>query len=415
MISKLSIVGGSSPAIVDFFYAAHRGKLEIDEVCLIARHPEKLAVVAQFCRRYCDELGYRTRITEETDLRRGLEGTEYVLNKVKIGGEQMFNRSGHIFKSLGFQEHARLIASAVTNLREMHGIGEAVLAACPQAWMIQYSNPCGIITESLMRHYPDLKVLSGCPEAGRVRRKLGALLGRQTDTFAVGGFEMEWVGFNHCAWILSATLDGQDAMPELIEKNDALETPLFNSLLARETGCIWSRHAAEFTARTYMPEGDYLAEARNYQSRFNDRALLEAYADKTLKPSEVLANKQRVDWYEGCVVGVLQGLSGDTPTRYYCSMPSSIAAPSFPGFTVECAVTVQANSVRLVQQSHLPTFIPGVAALVRSCEELMIEASLAMDRKKFVQAMALHPATPGLEAAEHAADLVVEELGIPLS
>src|SRR5262249_1351782 len=158
----------------------------------------KLAAVADFSRRLCAEIDCPTRIATATDLREGLRGASHVLNQVKVGGSGVWHRCQHLLRSFGIEGHALNSGGAVSNREFGLGLAQAVLEAAPQAWLIEFTNPCGLHAEAFARHAPGLKVVTGCNMPLREREAAAALLGLEVRADRPGGLEIAWFGFNHC-------------------------------------------------------------------------------------------------------------------------------------------------------------------------------------------------------------------------
>jgi 6-phospho-beta-glucosidase len=420
-ISKLAILGGSSSNTVDLFPALAKARIQIDEISLIGRSREKVELIASFSKRLCQELPYSTKITTHTDIRAGMEGADFILNHIRVGGDALAARAGTVIKKHGLQGQARNFVQALSNLRVMHELAEEALKTAPKAWFIQFANPSGLITESIMRSLPGLKVISGCPAPGRARISFANLLNVPLkDPFNPSGLEIHWIGFNHCAWIADITHEGRSLMREAMEKNEALEKPIAPVTLARQTGCFWMMEAGKLLSHPQVPIADPEMPAgpsnlSSPASESREEALFKSYADSTLSPGAVMKTRKQVDWYDGCVTGILRGLRGPTPVRYFCKVPSNLSLHQFPGTSVECPVTLSASEgIQPLKTASLPRGVLAMAGLLRVCEGLLIEGTLERRRSKLVECFALHPSSPGPTIAEDLVDELNKALDLQL-
>jgi 6-phospho-beta-glucosidase len=418
MIAKLTLIGGSSINTPEIFSClAHRG-LVVDEVCLVARSADKLETVQRFCRRLCDELGLRTQVSATTELREGLQGAEYVINQVKVGGTGVWHRCQHILRSFGIAGHALNHGGLISNLHIVLGYARAVLEVCPDAWMVEFTNPCGMQAEAFAEHAPGLKLVTGCNVPLNARRQTAQLFGQTLDPTEVGGVEIAWFGFNHCAWIGDVAEAGASRMPEALTLNAASPQPVWNVPIAAQFGVFAVSDAAALFQKPAAPDLDAAATAaRGFTDATpgREREALVHFADSSLRPTEALSRKRRANWYDSCLIPILEGLAGTTPRRYFCSLPTAAALPDMPGRTVEVAAELCHGELRpAFSLAPLSPPLKALASLLRASEILAIEAALHGSRSKAIESLAIHPACPSLQHAQHAVDFLIREVGLDL-
>lgn len=418
MIAKLTLIGGSSVNTPELFTCLARRGLVVDEVCLVARSAEKLETLQHFSRRLCEELGLRTRVSATTDLQHGLVGSQYVINQVKVGGTAVWQRCQHILRSFGITGHALNHGGLISNLHVVLGYARTVLQVCPEAWFIEFTNPCGIQAEAFAEHAPGLKLVTGCNVPLNARRQTAELFGQALDPTEVGGLEIAWFGFNHCAWIGDVTENGESRMPEAIARNAAAEKPAWNVPIAAQFGVFAVADAPALFQKPAAPDLDAAAAAaRSFTDATPDteREVLGHFSDPGLRPTEALSRKRRANWYDSCLVPVLEGLAGTTPRRYYCSLPTAAALPDMPGRMVEVAAELCRGEARpAFRLAPLSPPLKAIATLLRASETLVIEAALQRSRSKAVDSLAIHPACPSLQHAQHAVDFLIREVGLDL-
>src|SRR5690349_455961 len=143
MIDKLTLIGGSSINTPELFLCLSRRELPVGEVCLIGRGAEKLETVRRFSERLCQEIGLATRVSASTGLHEGLRGADYVIHQVKVGGTAVWQRCQHVLRSFGIAGHALNHGGLISNLHVVLGYARAVMEVCPEAWLIEFTNPCG--------------------------------------------------------------------------------------------------------------------------------------------------------------------------------------------------------------------------------------------------------------------------------
>jgi 6-phospho-beta-glucosidase len=413
MIDKFVVIGGSSPNTPELVEMLLRWPRAPREILLVGRRVEPTACVTDFCRRLAASLGAATHIAGTTDARAALDGATHVLNMVRVGGLTLWQRMQQTLAAHGFTGHARFYGGAAMHLPCTLALARDLVERCPQAWMLQFTNPCGLLTEAIAREESALRVLSVCPGPQRARRYIARLL-QQTDTdlFALGGVEMDWIGFNHAAWITGVTRGGVDVLGEVAMADRSQERPRWPTGLFERFGCLWEVDAPNLLAKRSLPSPPIPLPPPPPQDGDAAEAAYRSLSDPTLTPTEALSRKGRHDEWFHCIAHVLQALDSDRPSRFYSSVNASAAAVAFPGRTVELSVQLSARGVVPERVRPLKSDVVALARRVRDSEVAWIQAILAGDRDGMVEALALHPVSPGPDHAR-AAVAALSALGMP--
>ena len=148
---KIAIVGAGSsytPEIVEGL-VQHRDILPASELALMDIDPQRLEVVAGFCRRYLKRLGHALPIVVTSDLRQAIQGASFVLTQIRVGGNAQRALDEKIPLKYGVigQETTGPggFFKALRTIPPMLEIARQVEAVAPQAWIINYTNPTGMV------------------------------------------------------------------------------------------------------------------------------------------------------------------------------------------------------------------------------------------------------------------------------
>ena len=426
-IEKICVLGGSSINTPELFDALQAERLNVGEVCLVGRSADKLAIVARFCRRRASDVGVTTTVTETTDLDQGMVGADFVINMVRVGGTRLWGHCAHIMMAYGLGGQPIYHAGAISNLAVVVDYARRMLATCPGAWLIEFTNPCGLHAEALVRHTPALKVISGCNVPIRTRESVATLLGYETPTAdarqrgtLAGGIEISWFGFNHCGWVTDVTLDGESLLPEVLRRNASLAEPLWEPEQIERIGIIPVAGAAQLLNEANQPRtrpADAKERAAAYTDGDDERdsRALAAYRDERLPTEQALIEKGSFGSYRSAIVPIVAALAGQTPRRYFAAWPVSEALPNFPDATVECAFTLQAGTVApAFEPTPLPAAVAAACQRIRDSELLVIDAALTRSRSKFVEALAVHPECDSISDAEAVVAALLEHVDLPI-
>src|SRR5438874_2654991 len=213
---KVAVVGGGStytPELVDGF--ARLGSF-VDELVLVDPAAERLAVVGAFAARIFEHYGHPGVLTWTTDLDKALEGAGVVLIQLRVGGQQA-RISDETFPLAcgcigqettgagGFAKALRTVP-VVLDLAE-----EFARRGAPGSWLVDFTNPVGIVTQALLDH--GHRAIGLCNVAIGLQRSIAAHLSVDPDTV-----QLEHVGLNHLSWERAVHVDGVDVLPQVIDR-----------------------------------------------------------------------------------------------------------------------------------------------------------------------------------------------------
>src|SRR4051812_8618347 len=232
---KLAVVGGGStytPELVDGL-GRLQDVLPVDELVLVDPAADRLELVAGLGRRILARLGHPGRLTTATSLEPALEGVDAVLLQLRVGGQAARNQDETWPLECGCvgQETtgAGGLAKALRTVPVVLDIAEQVAAAAPEAWIIDFTNPVGIVTRALLQ--AGHRAVGLCNVAIGFQRRFADYLDVEPERV-----QLDHVGLNHLTWERAARVDGVDRLPEILADHvsdlaDDIELPA--SLLRR--------------------------------------------------------------------------------------------------------------------------------------------------------------------------------------
>ncbi len=217
MNMKVAVVGGGStytPELVEGFLG-HVDDFAIDELVLVDIDPTRLEVVGGLARRMVERADWGGRLTFTQSQAEALDGADFVLVQLRVGGqaarltdETLPPRFGAIGQETtgagGFAKALRTVP-VVLSIAE-----ETARRAAPGAWLVDFTNPVGIVTQALLD--AGYRAVGLCNVAIGVQRWIASRYGVEP-----ARVQLEHVGLNHLSWIRAARVDGVDRLPELLE------------------------------------------------------------------------------------------------------------------------------------------------------------------------------------------------------
>ncbi len=410
---KIAVIGAGSSYTPELVEGILSAPLPIDEVCLVdlPEGRERLDTIAGLSRRMARKAGRAVRFEATEDRLSAIEGAAFVLNQFRVGllrmrglDERLPLRHGVVGQETtgpgGF-------ANAMRTIPVVRAIAEEVEQHAPGAWLLNFTNPAGLVTQALS----DLgyRRAVGLCNIPRITERLVAKgAGVEQEAVRVSAF-----GLNHLTG-MRIEVGGQDVTPLVLASGAAEEelrkaapgakppADFFPSLgffpnpylnyffFSRET----YRHALE---DALSPEG---TRAQRVQSI--EAALFARYRQEDLdeKPPEL--QQRGGAYYSEVAVDAMVALWGDTPRELVLNVENRGAIPELPETAViERNALVDRTGIRPVPcEIPMPHLLRAVVQAVKEYELLTVEAALEGSRRKAREALMAHPLVPGADVAE---------------
>ncbi|MGW1621865.1 6-phospho-beta-glucosidase [Streptomyces sp. NPDC002172] len=411
---KLTVVGGGStytPELIDGF-ARLRDTLPIEELVLVDPAAERLELVGGLARRIFAKQGHDGRIVTTSDLDAGVEGADAVLLQLRVGGQAARQQDETWPLECGCigQETtgAGGLAKALRTVPVVLDIAERVRRANPNAWIIDFTNPVGIVTRALLQ--AGHKAVGLCNVAIGFQRKFANLLG-----VTPSEIHLDHLGLNHLTWETAVRLggpEGENVLPKLLgEHGDtiAADLKLPTSLLDRLGGVIPS-----YYLRYYYAHDEVVRELRTKPSRAAEVAamekqLLEMYGDPALDEKPELLAKRGGAYYSEAAVDLAAALLGSAGNPY--QVVNTYNGGTLPFLPDDAVIEVQAAvgpaGPRPLPVPDVDPLFAGLVANVTAYEELALEAALRGGRDRVFRALLAHPLVGQYEYADALTDRLI--------
>ncbi|HET9416006.1 MAG TPA: 6-phospho-beta-glucosidase, partial [Candidatus Limnocylindria bacterium] len=296
---KVAVIGGGStytPELIEGL-ARRRDRLPITELVLHDIDADRLAVVGGLANRMLHRMEWDGRLELTADTEAAVDGASFVLIQLRVGGQQArlvdetlplrFGTIGQETTGAGGLAKALRTVPLVLRIAELAG-----RRAAPNAWIVDFTNPVGIVTQALVD--AGHRAIGLCNVAITLQRGLARRLGADPSTI-----ELRHVGLNHLSWITGVIRDGRDVLPELLSTHgDDIASELqIPAAMLRELGAVPS-----YYLRYYYAFDEVMAEQRDGHSRADEvidleRRLLEMYADPNLDTKPTLLDDRGGAWY----------------------------------------------------------------------------------------------------------------------
>jgi 6-phospho-beta-glucosidase len=407
---KLAIVGGGStytPELIDGF-ARLRDALPVEELWLVDTSPERLELVTGMAQRMFARAGHPGRITGTTDLVAGVADADAVLVQLRVGGQDA--RRGdetwpHDVHCIGQETTGPGgLAKALRTVPVVLKVADAVRAhAKPDAWIIDFTNPVGIVTRALLE--AGHRAVGLCNVAIGFQRRFAGMLGVQPEDVSLGH-----VGLNHLTWIRSVTVGGRDELPGLFgARLDELagEVKLPAHLLS-SLGVVPSYYLRYYYAHDEVLEEQLREPARAEAVQAVERELLALYADPSVDTKPEALAKRGGAFYSEAAIEVLSGLVRDTGEARVVNLRNDGTLPFLPyDHVIEVPARVSTAGVEALPIAPLDDDIRGLISAVAGYERLALDAATLGGRDRVLRAMQAHPLVLQYDRAEKLTDLLL--------
>ncbi|MFF7848482.1 6-phospho-beta-glucosidase [Streptomyces sp. NPDC090109] len=394
---KLTVVGGGStytPELIDGF-ARLRDTLPITELVLVDPAADRLDLVGGLARRIFAKQGHDGRITTTSDLDAGVEGADAVLLQLRVGGQAAREKDETWPLECGCvgQETtgAGGLAKALRTVPVVLDIAERVRRTNPDAWIIDFTNPVGIVTRALLQ--AGHKAVGLCNVAIGFQRKFAALLG-----VAPSDVHLDHVGLNHLTWERAVRIggpEGENALPRLLaEHGDAIadDLRLPRPVLDR-LGVVPSYYLRYFYAHDEVVRELGEKPSRAAEVAAMEKELLEMYGDPALDEKPALLAKRGGAFYSEAAVDLAAALLGGGGSPY--QVVNTYNRGTLPFLPDDAVIETQAavgpeGAVPLAVAPVDPLYA-GLVANVTAYEDLALEAALRGGRDRVFKALLAHP------------------------
>ncbi|MEU6865252.1 6-phospho-beta-glucosidase [Streptomyces sp. NPDC046876] len=371
-----------------------------------------------------------------TDLDEALRGADFVFSAVRVGGLEGRAADERVALAEGVLGQETVgaggIAYGLRTVPVAREIARAVARVAPEAWVINFTNPAGLVTEAMAEVLGD-RVIGICDSPVGLGRRVARLLGaRPQDAW------IDYVGLNHLGWLRGLHIGGRDRLPDLLADTAALESfaegRLFGADWLRSLGAIPNEYLHYYyfnrdTVRAYtQAEQTRGAFLRDQQRGFYaeagrpglpagaalaawDRTRAEREATYMAENREAASAGERDDsdlesgGYEKVALALMRAIARDERTTLILNVRNrSTLSVLDADAVIEVPCLVDANGAHPVAVDPLPLHAAGLVTSVKAVEREVLAAAASGSRADAVKAFALHPLVDSVAVARRLLD-----------
>ncbi|WBO62644.1 6-phospho-beta-glucosidase [Streptomyces camelliae] len=431
---KLTILGGGGFR-VPLVYGAlltDRGEGRVTEVVLHDLDDSRLYAVARVLAEQASTVADAPTVTATTDLDEALRGADFVFSAIRVGGLEGRADDERVALAQGVLGQETVGAGGIAyGLRTVPvavDIAQRVARLAPDAWVINFTNPAGLVTEAMSRHLGD-RVIGICDSPVGLGRRIARVLGADPKEAWI-----DYVGLNHLGWVRGLRIAGRDELPRLLADPDLLgsfeEGKLFGVDWLRSLGAIpneylhyyyFNREAVRAYQQAEKTRGAFLRDqqAHFYEEVRNPGAnALEAW-DRTRAEREATymaenretagAGERDADdlsgGYEKVALALMRAIARDERTTLILNVRNrGTLSVLDTEAVIEVPCLVDANGAHPVAVDPLPGHATGLVCSVKAVEREVLAAAESGSRATAVKAFALHPLVDSVNVARRLVD-----------
>jgi 6-phospho-beta-glucosidase len=401
---KIGVIGAGStytPELVEGLIVRQE-QIGLDELVLMDIDAQKLEIVGNLARRMVERAGTPFTVRLTGDRLETIRESAFVLTQMRVGrlearrlDELIPRQQGYIGQETtgagGFANALRTVPVILSVARQME-------EHAPDATMINFTNPAGIVTEAVLTH-SSVNALGLCNgPIGVIKSILRLLQGEEQD------LTMRFFGLNHLSFAADIRYQGRDVTGQVIDgfaaKADEVGAAILRGLRMVPSGYL------QYFYRTAERLAQQQAETKSRAETVMEleQELLEMYQNPSLEEKPAILEQRGGAWYSTVATELIAAILGNTGTVQVVNTRNRHAIPDLPP---DCAVEVQAvidsRGATPVVQGPMPLRVRGLVQQIKAYEQLTVEAAVTGDRETAIWALVNNPLV-GTYAA--AADLV---------
>jgi 6-phospho-beta-glucosidase len=394
---KFAVVGGGStytPELVDGF-ARMADQLDITELALVDPAAQRLDVIGAFARRIFAHYGHPGAITWTTSIDDGLRDADVVLIQLRVGGQAarisdetfplQYGRIGQETTGAGGLAKALRTVPVVLDVADRAG-----KLAAPGAWIVDFTNPVGIITRALLD--AGHRAVGLCNVAIGFQRQFAGYLGVEPRQVT-----LDHTGLNHLTWERAVYIDGVDRMPQLFAERQPELADLARQIGLPAEAMTRLRCVPSYYLRYYYAHDEVVRELIGAPTRGQavaeiETKLMAMYRDPALVTKPALLGERGGAFYSEAAIGLVASLLTNDGAAHSVNVRNHGTLPFLADDAViETTCRVDATGARPIPPLPVEPLMAGLIAHVSAYEELALQAALHGGRDRVYDALLAHP------------------------
>jgi 6-phospho-beta-glucosidase len=407
---KISVIGGGStytPELLSGFLN-RQDELPLDELWLMDIQPARLKVVGDFVQRIAAKNNARFKIILSTDQQESIRDASYVITQTRVGKMEARRQDEYLGKRHGLigQETTGVggMANALRTIPVILKVAADIEKFAPNAMLINFANPAGLVTEAIFRTTPSVQMVGVCNAPISVKMEILESLNHNLNTHILPEeAHIKCLGLNHLSWFYGFETAGIDYWPKimkaLIREMEHDEDPLFDVDTLKTLNML-----PNYYLRYYYYTDKILKQQAHWPPSRAEEViqiegdLINQYQDPKQEdlPEDML--KRGGAFYSTVAAQLINAHYNDLHQTQVLNVRQNGAVVGWnPDWVLELPCEVSSSGVEPLPADPLPLVCEGLIAQVKAYEILTVEAAVKGDRDAAYQALLVHPLGPSAD------------------
>ena len=412
---KVAVIGAGStytPELVDGFLRRDK-TLAVDEIYMMDIDRHKNEIVSGLAKRMIDAKGLTTKLITTDCLEEALTGADYVVAQVRVGKlpARVLDEKIPLKYDLLGQETTGVggFFKGLRSIPVMLNIARTMERVAPNAWLINFSNPSGIIAQ-MLHNETKIKFAGLCNAPINMEK----MLKEKAAARGAKHMDYDFVGLNHFNWVTRVEADGHNILPELLAdeavyNNIGIDNAHWLNLVGGiPSGYMNYYYNRELTVAKCKSQ----PQTRGEECMEIEENLLEMYKDENLKEKPALLDKRGGAMYSEAAVSLIDAIENDLNTVHVVNVPHKGTIPFLDADNVvaevKCRVGKNGPTPLPLLSGDINEHIIGMVRAVKAYENLTIKAGLNGDYEAGLKALLTHPLIGDYSRAKGVYDEMLE-------
>ena len=402
----VAVIGSGStycPELVDGFLKA-KDSLKLKKISFMDIDERKRTIVGDLCVRMLKNAGCDCEVVFTDDLDTSLQGADFVITQIRVGKLPCRHLDESIPKKYDLigQETTGIggFFKAQRTIPVIKHICDRIEAICPDAWLINFTNPSGIITEFVLNN-TNVKNIGLCNVPIDMIDDVKEITGEDS--------KITYVGLNHLSWITSIRKDGKELLPGLIESGFSPKVMANIKDDGFSMDCLKTIQAIPSSYLQYY----YCREAKLQHQRESDKTraqvcmeieeqLLEIYQNKEIVTKPALLDKRGGHKYSLAAVSLVDSIANDKRDVHVVNIKNNGTLPFMADDdVVEIAAVIGSDGATPVPITEpINDHIIGLMRVVKTYEKYAVEAAITGSDEAALKGLLVHPLVGDWEKAQ---------------
>ena len=396
---KIAIIGAGStytPELMEGIINKH-ATLPVKKLYLMDIEERKLNIVGGLCQRMVEHAGIDCEVVLTTNLDEAIVGASFVCAQIRVGklparvlDEKIplkYDLIGQETNGIGgFFKGMRTIPVIMNIVKRMEEL-------CPDAWLINFSNPSGMIAEAVLNH-SKIKMMGLC------NVPINTIDGLKKK-MELPNAEVEYVGLNHLAWITAIRQDGVDYLQKAIDEgvNGAVMQNIpqttFSHDLIKSIGAIPTSYLIYYYFRdAQLKKAKEAAKSRGELCMEIEEQLLEIYSNSEINTKPELLSKRGGARYSEVAINLVDSIYNDTNDIQVVNVLNNGAIPFMAdNDAVEVCARIGKDGAKVIKTNCNNQHIKDYMLMMKAYEKHAVNAALTGDEDEAIRALLINPLT----------------------